>query len=356
MSVKVPKIPKIPARGGLLSSSLEQADDILSFPAKEEKPEIKEEMTGNAGLIELEFDRMSDFSEHRFKLYEGKRLKDMVDSVRTFGILQPLIVWFTEGAYILLSGYNRRNAGYLAGIKKGPVIIKKDLTFEDAVLIMTETNLRQRSFSDLSESERAFCLKQHYEAIKNQGRRNDLIAEIERLMNPYESNVTETSDEISRSSGNRAELAEEYNLTEDKLAKYIRIGGYLDISLMELFDTHKFSISVANILSFILDKDWQRVIAELMTADNYKIDGKKADLLRSYYESGKLTDTMIAQILSGEKGNKPKSDKPQPFKVKPAVISKYFTPRQTVKEIEEIIDQALALYFENQGQETEVTA
>ena len=91
-----------------------------------------------------------------------------------------------------------------------------------------------------------------------------------------------------------------------------------------------------------------------MESDSYKVDMKKAELLRSYYETGKLTDTAIEQILSGEKTRKPKSSKPQPVKIKSAVISKYFTPQQTQKEIEEVIDKALALYFENQ--ESEVTA
>lgn len=62
------------------------------------------------------------------------------------------------------------------------------------------------------------------------------------------------------------------------------------------------------------------------------------------------------QILSGEKTRKPKSDKPQQVKVRPAVISKYFTAQQTAREIEETIDRALAFYFENQEQEMEVTA
>ena len=42
------------------------------------------------------------------------------------------------------------------------------------------------------------------------------------------------------------------------------------------------------------------------------------------------------------------NNKPQPFKVKPAVITKYFTAGQSAKEIEDTIDRALALYFENQ--------
>ena len=105
----------------------------------------------------MDFDQMESFPNHRFKLYEGQRLTDMVDSIKQFGVLLPLIVWHTEdGKNIILSGHNRKNAGQLAGLTKGPVIIKENLTFHEARLIVTETNLRQRSFTDMSHSERAF--------------------------------------------------------------------------------------------------------------------------------------------------------------------------------------------------------
>lgn len=330
---------------------VEDFADMLHFDETEEKRDTAP-ATVQGGIATMKFDLMETFPNHRFKLYHGKQFDDMVDSIRQFGILLPLILWHTEdNRYIILSGHNRRACAVTAGLNEGPVIIRENLTYEDAVLIVIETNLRQRSFTDMSESERAYCLYEHYKAVKSQGKRNDLIAEIERLMNPHETEKNATSAEISRSSKNRAELAEEYNLTEDKLAKYIRIGEYMDTALMELFDEKQFPISVANTLSFITDKGHQQTIARLMVDDNYKMDGKIADLLRSHYESGKLTDTVIIQILSGEKTRKPKSNKPQPFKVKPAVISKYFSAEQTKKEIEETIDKALALYFENQNME-----
>lgn len=46
---------------------------------------------------------------------------------------------------------------------------------EDTILIVTETNFMQRSFSDLSHSERAYTLEQHYKALKCQVNRTDLL-------------------------------------------------------------------------------------------------------------------------------------------------------------------------------------
>lgn len=92
----------------------------------------------------------------------------------------------------------------------------------------------------------------------------------------------------------------------------------------------------------------QGQIADRLESGSYKVDMKKAELLRNYYETGKLNDTSVVQILSGEKTRKAKADRPQLFKVRAGVITKYFTAGQSNKEIEDIIDRALALYFENQ--------
>ena len=163
--------------------NLEDFSDMLHFDAEQEKAvtdipaaaSAQGEASEPGGILEMDFAQMEPFPSHKFKLYEGQQLADMVESIRQFGILLPIILWHNEeGRYIILSGHNRHNAALLAGLSKGPVIIKENLTYDEAVLIVTETNLRQRSFGDMSHSERAYCLAQHYEALKSQGRRNDL--------------------------------------------------------------------------------------------------------------------------------------------------------------------------------------
>jgi ParB family chromosome partitioning protein len=303
------------------------------------------------GILEMDFSQMESFPNHRFKLYEGQQLADMVESIRQFGILLPIILWHTEdGQYIILSGHNRKNAAQLAGLTQGPVIVRENLTHEDAVLIVTETNLRQRSFSDMSHSERAYCLAQHYEAMKCQGKRNDLLQEIEMLLNPHNTEDSKTCSQVENKSKSLTKVGADYGLSKDKVARYIRISNLID-PLISRVDTEEIAFLAAYDLSFVEDTTKQQQIADLMESDSYKVDMKKAELFHSYYETGKLTDTAVVQILSGEKTRKPKNSKPQPVKIKSAVISKYFTPQQTQKEIEETIDKALALYFENQNKE-----
>lgn len=334
--------------------NLEDFSDMLNFGAEQGKEAAEcSEMTPasvqeQGGIQEMDFTQMEPFPNHKFKLYEGQQLADMVESIRQFGILLPIILWHNEdGKYIILSGHNRRNAAQLAGLSQGPVIVREHLTYDEAVLIVTETNLRQRSFGDMSHSERAYCLAQHYEALKSQGRRNDLLDEIEMLLNPHESSEIPTSSQVETKLRSDEKLGGEYGLSHAKVARYIRLAR-LNTKLLERVDTGEIAFLAAYDLSFIEDADRQGQIADLMESDNYKLDMKKAELLRNFYEAGKLNDTSVVQILSGEKTRKAKMDKPQPFKVKPAVITKYFTAGQSAKEIEDTIERALALYFENQ--------
>lgn len=339
--------------------NLSDFEEMLNFEQEIKNP-VSEDGTSllpqNGGMAEMDFDQMEPFPNHKFRLYEGQQLEDMVESIRQYGILLPLILWHTEdGRYIILSGHNRRNAAQFAGLTKSPVIIRENLTHDEAVLIVTETNLRQRSFADMSHSERACCLAEHYEALKSQGKRNDLLAEIETLLNPHGCEENGTSSEVQTKLRSDEKVAQNYGLSRDKVAKYIRLAGLVS-DLIERVDTGEIAFLAAYNLSFVEDRAKQQQIAGLIESDGYKVDMKKAELFHRYYETNKLTDTAIVQILSGGKTRKPKSNKPQPVRVKPAVITKYFTAQQTVKEIEETIDKALAFYFENQEREMEVTA
>ena len=305
------------------------------------------------GLQEMDFDQMESFPNHKFKLYEGQRLHDMAESIRQMGILLPLIIWHTDdNRFVILSGHNRRNAAKLAGLTKSPIIIKEHLTMEEAVLIVTETNLHQRSFADMSHSERAYCLAQHYDALKSQGKRNDLLSEIEQLLNPDRITENETLSESQTKSRTDEKVGKDYGLSRDKVAKYIRLAKLIP-SILSKVDKNEIGFIAAYEISFIEDREIQQMIVDFLDSDGLKVDTKKAELLREYFERGKLTDTMVLQILSGEKSQKPKSNKPQPVKVKPTVISKYFKSGESQKEIEGIIEQALELFFRIQTAETD---
>lgn len=129
----------------------------------------------------LDINAIRPFREHPFHLYEGERLDDMVESIKEHGILNPVIVRKMHYGYEMLSGHNRQNAGKIAGLKEIPAIVKDNLPDTEAYVYVIEKNLMQRSFSDLQISEKAAVLAERYDKVISQGKRNDILAEIEGL-------------------------------------------------------------------------------------------------------------------------------------------------------------------------------
>jgi ParB family chromosome partitioning protein len=298
----------------------------------------------------LGIDDLVPFAGHPFKLYEGERLDDMVRSVREYGVIVPIIVRphtneEYEGMYEILSGHNRVNAAGIAGLSEVPAVIKKGLTDSEAKLIVTETNLMQRSFADLSHSERAVALKTHMDAIKSQGKRNDLLDEIKILSNPREHRENETSGLIDPKSEARDKAAERYGLDARSVSRYVRLCE-LNEALLNRVDTDEIGLYPAVSLSY-LSPDEQAGLNRLLDEAAYKVDMKKAESLREFSEGGKLTDEKMAQILSGELNKKPKPKTAPPLKIKAKVYQKYFGGGTPQSEMEAVIDRALAEYFEN---------
>lgn len=142
-------------------------------------PEMINSLNGSQTMISVE--NIVPFHNHPFRLYEGKRLDDMVESIREHGILIPVIVQKVAEGYEMLSGHNRWNAAKIAGITEIPAIIKENLTEREAYVYVIETNMLQRSFDDLLPSEKAAVLAERYEKVMCQGRRNDILEEIAML-------------------------------------------------------------------------------------------------------------------------------------------------------------------------------
>ncbi len=122
-----------------------QADDIYSTPVQTEEK----------GIRLITFDKIRPFKNHPFHLYRDERLEDLVESIRTNGILIPMIVRSVEDdpngyKYEMLAGHNRLNGAKLAGLIEGPCIVKDGLSDEEALMYVVETNVIQRSFTDMS--------------------------------------------------------------------------------------------------------------------------------------------------------------------------------------------------------------
>lgn len=203
---------------------------------------------------EIDIDLLKPFHDHPFKLYEGERLNDMVESIKTYGVMTPVIVRKMKKDYEILAGHNRTNAARLAGLSKVPCIVKDKLTDEEAYVYVIETNLMQRSFGDLSTSEKAVVLKERYDNIKSQGKRNDIIRELKKLNG-------EEIEEPADDSSNRDDIAGEYGLSGATMARLLRVN-YLTCDMKTAVDNGKLPLLSAVNLSYI-------DITEIMRANTY---------------------------------------------------------------------------------------
>lgn len=301
----------------------------------------------------LQIESLIAYKDHPFKLYDGDRLSDMIRSIKEMGILLPIIVRPILNnnpipQYEILSGHNRVESAKLAGLTEIPAIIKPNLSDEEAQLIVTETNLIQRSFADLKHSERAVALKMHLDALKKanggQGKRSDLFDEIKMLSTSDKIKENSTSGLLDRKSESREKIAGKYDLSPRSVSRYIRLYN-LEKSLLDKVDEDIIGLYPAESLSY-LSLDEQVEVNRILNETNYKIDMKKAESLRELSESQKLTPKIIEDILSGiaiKKKNR-KSLPVQSLKLKGKILSKYFKPEDKPDAIEAELIEALEFY------------
>lgn len=320
---------------------LSSIDELLLLSEKDQ-PLLEQ----SAGIRTIPINKIRMYKDHPFRLYDGERLADMVSSIESNGILIPVILRKIETDengcdHEMLAGHNRMNAAQLLGYEQLPAIVKGNLTDEEALMYVVETNVLQRSFSEMLPSEKAKVLALRYSEMFSQGKRNDIIHELKMLENPQYDKENETSALLGHKLKSRDIVAHEYGMSKNTVARLLRIDK-LTPSLKNLVDDTKLGLYPAVSLSYLSEVE-QQTVHEVLSQNDYKIDMKKAELLREY--SGQLTDEQAARILSGEATRKPRNKTPAPFKLKHKVYTKYFSSAHKAAEVEEIIDKALEMYF-----------
>jgi len=198
-------------------------------------------------------------------------------------------------------------------------------------LIVTETNLIQRSFADLSHSERAYALSTHYEAMKkNPGYRSDLLAEIEEA----------TRVPLAPRSRTANKLGEQHGLSSDTIKRYLRVDKLIQ-KLKDRLDDNNIGLRVAVSLSFLRDSE-QKIIDKLL-GKGQKISIGQAEALKNESKKGQLDESAIKKILEP-------ATRLKPVKLGGQFLSQYFKEGQSPEEIESIIAEALGRYYSDSDQ------
>ena len=312
----------------------QDALDLLTEDPVENKTE-----TVN-GIVSLSVDEIHPFHDHPFRLYEGERLDDMVQSIKDYGVLNPVIVRKAARGYEMLAGHNRTNAARIAGLTEVPAIVKTDLSDEEAYVYVIETNLLQRSFADLLPSEKAAVLVARYEKISCQGRRNDILHEIEMLEETcghdvHMSGKNTCGHDVHKSQKSRDGLGEEYGMTGRNIARYMRLDRLIP-EFKDAVDKGTLAMVAAVDLSY-LNVKMQKLIQQV--AEGKKLKPKQAVELRKMGKD--ITKEAVEKVLAGKEQKKPQSVS---VKLPVEVYEKYFA-QMGAGEVQEIMEKALEGYF-----------
>ena len=267
-------------------------------------------------VIEIPIHKVEDFPNHPFQVRNDEEMMDLIDSVAKSGVIAPALVRPKEdGGYEMIAGHRRKYACLQNGLRTIPCIIR-NLSDEEAVMIMVDTNLRQRQ--TILPSEKAFAYRMKLEAMKRQGARTDLTC----------APVGHKSRDI---------LAEQSEDSKSQIQRYIRLT-YLIEPLLKLVDEGQIAMRPAVELSY-LEPHAQNMVLEEMEINVCSPSHDQTIRMRKAQEEGKLTDEVISLIMQEEKPN-------QIVKIRLSSqrISRFFAPRTSVKEMENEIVKALEVY------------
>lgn len=289
------------------------------------------------GVQMLSVDKIKAFHDHPFRLYEGQRLDDMVESIKEHGVLNPVIVRKAGRGYEMLSGHNRQNAAKIAGLAEIPAIVKEGISDEEAYIYVIETNLMQRSFADLLPSERATVMEAHYNKVCCQGRRNDIIRELQIMNGEMPS---ETCGHNGHKFKSRDALAEEYGYSSRNVARYLRINSLIR-PFKNLADDNRIALLAAVDVSYLSEEE-QGTVYQVIDEMGVKLKPKMAGELRK--QGGALDRDTVENLIGSIAAKKLSSGEDVQIKLSDDIRQKYFVG-MSAAQMAEVVEQALEAWF-----------
>ena len=287
-------------------------DEDILFKSEKTKQEDNAEK-----IINIPLDEITDFPNHPFKIREDKAMVELSESIAKVGVLMPALVRPKEdGGYEMIAGHRRKFASQYANIETMPCIVR-NLSDDEATIIMVDTNLRQRE--NLLPSEKAFAYKMKLDAMKRQGLRTDLTS-------------TPLVEKLSV-----AELGKEYNESRETVRRYIRLTELIP-QILDMVDNDLIALRPAVEISF-LDESHQEYLLDVMQQNDCTPSHDQTLNMHKLDKEGALTTDVIDNIMAEEKPNQVEK-----IKIPKNRIKNFFNNKTSEKEIEDTIIKALELY------------
>ena len=267
-------------------------------------------------VIPIEF--FDDFPKHPFNVKMDAEMEALIESIKEFGILTPLIARKKEnGRYEIIAGHRRKFAAKKLGLTELPVILR-DMTRDEAVIAMVDSNLHRER---ILPSERAYAYKMKMEARKRQGARTDLTS------TPVVAKLR-TDEAIGLENGD----------SKEQVRRYIRLT-YLIKEILDMVDDGRIAFRPAVELSY-LTVEQQKDLFYTMESEDATPSLAQAIEMKKLSQQGKLTSDEIFSIMLQQKPNQVEK-----IKIPASKFEKYFTRGTPQSQIEAVIFQALEEYY-----------
>lgn len=173
--------------------------DALFGPAPEEEQVQENDTLKNLKITEVEPNR-----DQPRKRFDQEALEELAQSIKEYGLIQPIVVTQKDGYYSIIAGERRWRASKIAGLKEIPAIIREDNEKINSEISLIENMQRE----DLNPVEKAMGIKtlidsygmSQEEVAKKLGKGRSTIANWVRVLN-LEPRVLEMAKEGKISEG-----------------------------------------------------------------------------------------------------------------------------------------------------------
>ncbi len=133
----------------------------------DKKPQVSD---NNLNTIEIEISKIDNNKEQPRKNFDPTALKELADSIKTYGVIQPILVTPVGDRYMIVAGERRFRASKLAGLKKIPAVVKEYSKQQIQEISLLENIQRE----DLNPIETAKAMK---ELLDNYNWTQDVLAD-----------------------------------------------------------------------------------------------------------------------------------------------------------------------------------
>ena len=261
--------------------------------------------------VEVNVAECEAFAENPFGVRDDVDMEMLVQSIKEYGLIVPIVVRPKEsGGYEIISGHRRVHACKKAGIERIPAFVRQ-MDRDEAVIFLVDSNLQRES---LLPSEKAAAYKMKLEAIKHQGKTS---------RQPV--GKLESADLISETESGRT------------VQRYIRLTK-LEKPLLDLVDEGRIALTPAVELSYLAPEE-QRAIVKTFETDEITPSYAQAVQMRKMSETGHLTPDRVFDIMTEIKGNQKEYLK-LPMDRYERFLGRFRSP----KDMEEFVFKALDFY------------